>query len=101
MKVDKEKVLAELSGLLGQVEDAIAPTFIRLPTSKGDIWAKPGSQAYKTFEEHCQSVKPQTRVHIPVLDGGRRWEQVLPCSHKGCRYVAKTQVFVCVEDIYV
>ena len=96
LKVDKEKVLAELSGLLGQVEDAIAPTFIRLPTAKGDVWAKPGSHAYKTFDEHCQSIKPQTIVHIPVHAGGRRLEQVLPCGHKGCRYVAKTQVVVCV-----
>ena len=46
LQVDKEKVLAELSGLFGEVEDAIAPTFMRLPTAKDHVWAKSGSHAY-------------------------------------------------------
>ena len=67
LNVDKDKICAALSTLLGQTAESPAPTFVSLPIVKDHAWAKPGAHAYITCSEICQIQMPQTVVRIPVV----------------------------------
>lgn len=90
LKIEKDKAMAELSVVLGQAHESQDLKFVALPTRKGDIWAKPGAQAYRTFLDFCQLQSRQSVVRIPVDASAKRVGQVLPCPIPGCRYVSKS-----------
>ena len=90
LKQMRDNAKLELQNLLAFASTDARPDFQALPTSIGNAWASPGSNAYKSFEELCLGAKRQARVYIPVSTHMKRLEQVLPCEVPFCRYIAKT-----------
>jgi hypothetical protein len=62
----------------------------KLLVDRGDAVVDNKRNPYLSFLAVLALEKPQVHVRVPVSSTSKRLEDVLPCSHPGCRYWAKT-----------